>query len=94
MSDRKTVIDNLVNISWFLEEEDMPILAGHVRDAITMLREQQPVEPDIGQVVDGVYAVCANCRYSLKLLFDAGGPKVGYLPKFCPECGREVKWSE
>ena len=62
-------------------------------DALALLREQEPVEPDIGQVADGVYAVCANCRYSLKLLFDANGPKVGgYLPKFCPECGREVKW--
>lgn len=68
--------------------------AAMAAGVLALLREQKPVEPDIGQVVDGVYAVCANCRYSLKLLFDAGGPKIGYSPKFCPECGRKVKWDE
>ena len=103
MPDREKAIKGLTAIQdeaydrWvhrqYIEDPLITLIKENISDVLDLLREQEPMEPDIGQVADGVYAVCANCRYSLKLLLDANGPKVGgYLPKFCPECGRAVKW--
>lgn len=65
---------------------------GAVNDAynmaIALLKEQEPVPPDVDSEET---CSCGNC-----------GTTVGYYPvgcktpeklcKFCPECGRAVKW--
>jgi hypothetical protein len=84
--------DCSVDCPYYEKRAEKQCVKAMLEDTEALIRGLEPVKPDIGQVIDGVYAVCANCRYSLKLLFDAGGPKIGYSPRFCPECGREVKW--
>jgi len=52
-------------------------------DAITLLKEQEAVEP---RRVDGKqnhFIKCGNCNYDLMTGF-----------QFCPHCGRAVKWSD
>lgn len=50
-------------------------------DALSMLKEQDAVEP---RKIDGKrnhFIKCGNCNYDLVTGF-----------QFCPHCGREVKW--
>ena len=59
-----------------------------VLDAIDLLKAQEPVEP-YGQysVHTGTkYIVCGACEKPLCMMKDS------YRPKYCPECGRMVKW--
>ena len=61
---------------------------NYVTDAITLLKQQEPVAPDVDS--EGTCS-CGNC-----------GTTVGYYPvgsnvpdkgcEYCPECGRKVKW--
>lgn len=52
------------------------------RDAIELLKEHEPVEPEPTEFrVFGSTRKCSNCG---KYLFPAG--------RFCPHCGRSVKW--
>lgn len=57
---------------------------GLMRDALELLKEQEPVEPLIADYkIYGSNRICANCT---AYLFPAG--------KYCPGCGREVKWDD
>ena len=64
--------------------------ASMVADAITMLKEQEAVEPIKMQRMDSnfsffvPYFLCGNCRYEL----------VGKDVMFCSHCGQAVKWNE
>ena len=59
-----------------------------LRDALSLLKEQEAIEPDVDS--EGT-CICGNC-----------GENVGYYPpgskvpeklcKYCPECGQAVKW--
>lgn len=59
-------------------------------DALALLKEQETVPPEVDS--EGTCS-CGNC-----------GETVGYFPvgfrtpeklcKYCPECGRKVKWNE
>jgi len=49
------------------------------------LKEQEAVEPDASLMIPDLY-YCGNCKTEL---LDTGA---GYRPKYCPECGRKVKW--
>lgn len=61
------------------------------REALKLLKAQEPVEPKqvnryIGYDGDGVPVtpetyVCGNC-----------GEELPWRVKYCPECGRKVKW--
>ena len=54
-----------------------------MRDALTLLREQEPVKPVKEQIFSSIYGwVCGAC--SFPLLSDS------YT--YCPKCGRAVKW--
>lgn len=51
-------------------------------DALALLREQEPVEPNEARFVTfGSCRTCSNCN---KYLFPA--------ERYCPHCGRPVKW--
>lgn len=55
-----------------------------MEDALALLKEHEPAEPDPTEhIVFGTNRKCSSCG---KYLFPAG--------KFCPHCGRQVKWDE
>lgn len=53
-----------------------------------ILREQEPVKPErvLGVLPD--WYCCGVCGANM---LDTGD---GYRPKYCPQCGRKVKWDE
>ena len=55
-------------------------------DALALLREQEPVKPKrfLGALSDWYH--CGVCWADM---LDTGD---GYRPKYCPQCGRAVKW--
>ena len=64
-------------------DEIMPNCANLVRDALELLKEQEAVKP---RRIDGKrnhFIKCGNCNDDLM---------TGY--KFCPNCGKAVKWNE
>jgi len=58
-----------------------------LRDAVALLKEQEPVDVIVEPLDDTRYIFCGACRCML-----AQGKPKGY--KFCPWCGRAVKWDE
>lgn len=58
-----------------------------MRDALALLREQEPVEPENEN--------CPECGYTLhRISYD--GPDKGLRHewfRFCPSCGRAVAWN-
>ena len=71
-----------------MPRDDYKGIMEYIDDAVSMLKEQEAVEPDTDS--EGT-CTCSNC-----------GETVGYFPagcstplkfyKFCPVCGRLVKW--
>lgn len=60
------------------------LLKEVMETALELLKEQEPVEPLIADYkIYGSNRICANCT---AYLFPAG--------KYCPGCGREVKWDD
>jgi len=53
-----------------------------------LLKEQEPVKP---KRVLGVLPDCYHCGVCGMDMLDTGD---GYRPKYCPQCGRAVKWDE
>ena len=98
MPDREKVIKGLEELREYLFHEYEICYHGDQEDiynrfliadnAIALLKEPEAVEPDTDS--EGT-CTCGNC-----------GETVGYYPvgcktpqrlcKFCPECGRRVKW--
>lgn len=65
-------------------------LMGHLKDA---LKEQEPVEPQFVQDVNGAYAACGKCNHKLWKLFGAEFTVApSEMPRFCSSCGQAVKW--
>ena len=64
-------------------------LSGTVKDALELLKEQEPIKP-IAQGDDSY--LCDNCGETVgwEELSLYGLDKVKY--KYCPECGRKVQW--
>lgn len=91
MIDREKVIKQLDEIGHYFfdiyrkeddREEGCLALdrADVVADAIALLKEQEAVKP-----IEGYgYYICGICKQPLK----------GESRKFCPECGRKVKWDD
>lgn len=59
--------------------------ADLMRDALSLLKEQEAVKPRECQYPHGTYA-CGFCDYI------PIGNKDGYRANYCPECGKAVKW--
>ena len=57
-------------------------------DALALLNEQEAVEPDTDS--EGICS-CGNCGETVGW-FPAGCSTTKKLCKFCPECGKAVKW--
>ena len=91
MVDREKVINQIeVDIQRAERTGEMIVYVGRktAKDVLALLKDQEAVEPDTDS--EGT-CTCGNC-----------GETVGYYPvgcktpqqlcKFCPECGRSVKW--
>jgi hypothetical protein len=65
-------------------------------DAYDMLKEQEPVVPELEQGADGIYLICKKCKTRLWKIFgvefDINIINLEAMPKFCPQCGQAVKW--
>ena len=62
---------------------------ARVDDALALLKEQEPVKP----VVDIDTWKCGNCGHTLERQELLGDNVLFYEQyKFCPGCGRAVKW--
>lgn len=67
-----------------VDENDTLVPQWVVLHAIELLKGPEPVEPLIAEhKIYGSNRICANCT---AYLFPAG--------KYCPGCGREVKWDD
>ena len=84
MTDREKVVSDLEEqIAWIRDNDFHKFPGwGHavlaMRDAIALLKMQEPIEP---VVINGQYE-CGECRYELRIDADS----------YCPCCGRMVKW--
>lgn len=97
MPDREKVIKGLTAIQdeaydrWvhrqYIEDPLITLIRDNISDALTLLREQEPVEPKrvLGVLPDWYH--CGACGVDM---LDTGD---GYRPKYCPQCGRKVKWN-
>lgn len=60
-----------------------------IMDALTLLREQEPVAPVLQS---GGNYVCGNCgMYTVGFMHPLIGESVKTW-KYCPACGRKVRW--
>ena len=57
-------------------------------DALILLRKQEPVKPYRGECWPKDAYCCGHCAQAL---VDTGENN---RPKYCPQCGRAVKWDE
>ena len=81
MPDRENVIKGLKELHGSKETMDI------IRDAIALLREQEPVQFKVTRQ-DKNYpfwdTVCTGCGYKTSTVKDYWN--------YCPVCGRKVKW--
>ena len=101
MTDKKIIAAEMQNIQTYFEcKADMSIgngkmkllsWANAVRDALELLKEQEPVEPS----VDVDTYVCPNCGHRLEHQGKLGDNVIfDERYNFCPACGKAVKWDE
>ena len=64
----------------------MQNLNNAIRGALELLKKQEPMKPErvLGVLPDWYH--CGACGMDM---LDTGD---GYRPKYCPQCGRAVKW--
>lgn len=61
-------------------------ISAAASDALALLRAQEPVEPYIERDGRTTFFLCGGCNKPLCIA------KESYKSKYCPECGRKVKW--
>lgn len=64
------------------EKGTCPTMIPFLKDVLELLKEQEPVNP---RFIDGKrnhFVKCGNCNFNLM-----------HGMKFCPHCGRAVKWN-
>lgn len=96
--DREKVIESLRDLRRYIEDmewsddrEDRRAATDYwqaVTDAITLLKEQEAIEPDVDS--EGT-CTCGNCGENVGW-YPAGSKEPVKLGKFCSECGKAVKW--
>ena len=92
MTDRKLLLEQLERLAIVLDEL-MPKCAELVRDAITLLKEQEAAKPIF---VENPYthlpvSYCPQCREPIDE-YIVGNPYK--MTKFCNYCGKAVKWND
>ena len=93
--DRLKVIKGLEEAYRVIEDYVPSRYRGYSRlaccDAITLLREQEPVEPTAKDEAIRVKYNCGGCGYLVGFVSTIHDD-MQYRAQFCPECGRKVKW--
>ena len=79
MTDSELLLERLERLAIVLDEL-MPQCAELVRDAITMLEEQDAVEPRVSTAEQR----CGHCNKVIEM--------DGW--QFCPWCGKRIDWNE
>lgn len=98
MTDREKVIKEAEEAIDILAKAEEPtfwpaIVRLAFEDALNLLKEQEAVEPRIAQDVDGIFATCGNCKGKLwKMMCLEFVVNPDEKPRFCPRCGKAVKW--
>ena len=62
-------------------------LAVTMENALSLLKEQEPIAPKLIKMYPHDIYECGNCGHR------SVGSK-DYKAKYCPECGQAVKWNE
>lgn len=91
MSDREKVISTLEDIKTQTAEIglDSAVIAHKFIDKIlALLKEQEAIKPDVDS--EGT-CICGNCGENVGW-YPAGSKEPVRLGKYCPECGKAVKW--
>ena len=97
MPDREKVINGLHDLRRYLEDKEWSdktagLYLETVTDTITMLKEQEAVEPSFKQDEKGIFVwCCGSCGAYMYHIYD-GIDKAKEYAKFCRQCGRSVKW--
>lgn len=65
---------------------------GMINDVLTLLKEQEAVEPSFKQDKDGIFVwCCGSCGAYMYHIYD-GIDKAKEYAKFCRQCGKPVLW--
>ena len=99
MTDREKVIKGLENCAIEQSCWGCPYCKGNptcqddlCKDALELLKEQEPVEPTFKQDYDGIFVwACGSCGAYMYHIY-AGIDKAKEYAKYCRQCGRSVKW--
>ena len=73
----------------YVNELDMPRddykgIMEYIDDVITLLKEQEAVEPKCQIIFDVPYYFCGSCKTMLNMY--------AVKAKYCSNCARKVKW--
>lgn len=96
MPDREKTISSLTTLIEGRETEEgwepvmIPLYV--VRDALALLREQEPVKPIFDE--EDVSGRCGVCGHELTHQSMVGEVLVDEWYQYCPNCGRKVKWDD
>lgn len=100
MSDRDKVIEELKELCEYLfheykvcyhgDEEDTYNRFLSANNALELLKEQEAVKPILVKLYPHDVYKCGNCGHCA---VGTTVPKT-YRPKYCPECGRKIKWDD
>ena len=92
MVDWDTIIKGCENWIKNHEGEDLILGPTAVEELLAVLKEQEPKPPSLMQDAEGVWATCPTCGNKLHAILAI--KMNGHFPKFCPNCGRKVKWDD
>lgn len=84
MSDKETVIKAVEYLNWYFTQDDGAADKNAVKAWEVLLREQEPVKPELRMTKHGFrqWIVCGSCYGKIY-----GGDD------YCRHCGKEVKWN-
>jgi len=91
MADREKMLTQLAGIGIALDMAGYHADAQCVRDVLALLREQQSVKPTAKDEAIRVKYKCGGCGYLVGFVSTIHDD-MQYRAKFCPECGKRVKW--
>ena len=94
MADREKVIEHItdcvriadcqINHNWVFVRTEI------LKDALVLLKKQEPVEPIPTEDDDWICGACNNSVVGTEELNEGGLTPIRF--NYCPNCGRAVKW--
>ena len=93
MPDREKVIKGLEEVKEYIREKANDIgsrkcrMLDKVDDALALLKEQETTDTGKERIFE-----CEACGYGIVDIFLNSESKYSMVPKYCPNCGRSVKY--